>query len=179
MNLEQLKQKLNSLSDGLKNEIKNAVVLPASLKLLANFKNRIFKDGKDSNEQELGSYSTKPTYASKTNFANKSGFKNIGKTGNKIKTMYLGGGYKQFREIQGRSTKKNLDLTGSLRSSVQLGVKENEIVLGITSQKESLKARGNEWRLNKDVFKLSRTEIEEYKKDTINGVEKLIKKLLK
>lgn len=179
MNLEELSKKLLSLQSNLQSEFKAIVMVPASLKLLANFKNRIFKDGKDSNESDLGGYSTKPTYKNKKDFVNKSGFKDIGKTGKKIKTMYLGGGYKQFREVQGRSAKKNLDLTGSLRSSVQLGVKQSEIVLGITDRKESLKARGNEWQLNKNVFSLSKNEIKEYKEDIEKETQKLIKKLLK
>lgn len=76
--------------------------------------------------------------------------------------MYLPGGYRELRQIQGRQTSYvNLDYTGSLRTSLETSVQNNSVVLGIVSGSDSdniAKRYGLEARYGKPIFSVSREE---------------------
>lgn len=81
----------------------------ATINLEADMRVRIFDESEDKNGGGLGSYSTKAAYFGKKQFAVQGAFKGQGKNPKVIKekppkTMYLEGGYKELRAIQGRPT---------------------------------------------------------------------------
>lgn len=87
----------------------------ASKDALALQSRRIFVDGQKTDGGPLGAYSTVPMTASPKSLP-KAGNQR-GKTGNKTKTSYYAGGYRELRQQQGReSAFVNLRLSNSLQS---------------------------------------------------------------
>lgn len=152
--------KLQQFNKAFETKIKQRLLIVSNEALRGSMLKRIFEEGLDSNDTRIGNYSTKPMYASRDAFVKKSAFKGKGKVRAKTKTMYLDGGYSQFRQVQGRDTSKvNLDLTGDLRSSIQTVKNGNIIEIGITSDFASKKGRGNERRFNKEILKPSTSDL--------------------
>lgn len=202
MTLQEYQQKLLELRKGVSEEVTERIVVLSANALLANIKNRIQRDGKDSNGKKMSAYSTKPTYATRNEFVRKSSFKPIGKNGFKgerlvrsknytavtqkngkeklvrdktydvvkikPKSMFLKGGYKELRDIQGMDTSvKNLTYSGDFMLSYVLGVKGNEVLIGLNNR-ESIKIKeGQEKRNGGAILKGTQKEIAEYKKDIV------------
>jgi len=82
------------------------------------------------------------------------------------KTMYLQGGYKELRDIQGlRTDIMNLYYRGDLINSYQMQKQAQSVLLGLTSEKEALKRHGLEDRFG-NIFYASQEETEAYIKRT-------------
>jgi len=191
MELEAFISKLESLkTEVLENVMFNASI-PAMNLTLAKFENRIFKDGKDSNGNDLSAYSNKKGYYTKEQFVKKGAFKS------KKKTMKIERGYEELRSIQGRSTKKNLDYTGSLRSGIKLRFDRDkmESIIGIDASEyennskrkskseknkisESKKAKYLEEQEGTKIFTLSEQEVETLKNNLEKGVAYELKILI-
>jgi hypothetical protein len=150
-------------------EVQQSSIQTAMFTLQADYLQRIFKEGEDSDNNKIGQYSTKPFYAGKGNSqVRSSSIKPKGKNGEtkfkngkQRKTQYMAGGYKEFRSVVGRqNTKVDLALTFALRGSIQVGIGSNGSTLSFNSDKELAKARGNEKRFNKTIFDASRVELD-------------------
>lgn len=113
--------------------------------LEADYKKRIFQDGKNEQGSDIGTYSTTPTYVSilgskkrTGSQVDNSGLKGIGKTGqtkrkdgSPHKSMYLPQGYSEYRSVVGRqNTKVDFNLTGNLQRQIGVGTTDTSIVLG-------------------------------------------------
>jgi hypothetical protein len=158
---------------------------------------RIFVEGIGGDGAKIGQYSTKPMLASKEQFVKESAFKQSfvdpdtgaivdspmdgdkafwltfknKKTGVKNKKatplMFLGGGYKEFKKIQGRESNfVNLKLTNNLNfdftNSLTL---EGDIYMTGTKRKEN--SDKVEWmsdKYGKETFKLTKEEKELFTK---------------
>jgi hypothetical protein len=182
--------KMKELLDKSTQNVVRQVMVPAANEMLAEIKNRIQIDGKNSvgSKIGLGMYSTKPIYASKKSFVSKGGFAPQGKNreykastskktgeqtlkltavskknGDKArKTMYLPGGYKQFREIQGRPVNViNETLSGDTMLAYQQQVRDKDILQGFTTVKSSKIRQGQEKRFGQ-VFRPSQDELKEF-----------------
>jgi len=159
MTFEDVAAKAQEQKDKYVEQIADRVLFAATLSLKADFIERIFNKGLDSNDAKIGTYSTKPAYFSKEQFARQGAFVGQGKGGAnpKAKSMYLKGGYDELRRIQGRSTPdKNESYTGSLSLNVAAGI-ITEGVYGVylTSPKESAKRKGIEKQEGKPIFSIS------------------------
>lgn len=164
--IKKLQDLVLTLNDG--ELIAKRVGIPAALAVEADYKERIFKDGKDSKEGNIGKYSTKPFYAGAKNLTGlpKGKFKPVGKNGRSRfnngkpkKSRYLPKGYKEFRERAGRQSKKvDLNLTGASERSIKTGLRGDKVVLGFTSKERFDILRGNEKRFKKDILTLSKSE---------------------
>lgn len=141
---------LNKIADKLDSEIPSIAVLAVMVELEALHKKRIFDNGLNSNNEPIGEYSTDPGYFSKEEFIRKAAFKQQGKkntgkfkNGKERKSMFLTGGYSEFRKIQGRQNDfMNAKYSGSGERSIG-NVKENgAVVYGIRDKKEAEKMRG-------------------------------------
>lgn len=179
LNLNQFSNLVQRFRTEFPQTFKTRLVEVSKVALMGKMIERIFEDGLDSKDSVIGSYSTKPMYAPKGIFVKASAFKPKGKKSSKNKTMLLEGGYKQFREIQGRPTDKvNLDLSSDLRSSIQLVSDDNTVVIGISNKVNSNKARGNEKRFKKRIFSPSPNDIEYFKEKLGLEARQIIKEIL-
>jgi hypothetical protein len=138
------------------------------LDLIADFKDRIFLNGQDSDNSPIGSYSTKPIYVSVpgTSQVKSSGLKARGKAAKKgqrnqgkfkngkdRKSMYIPGGYSEYRKLVRRfNDKVYLSLTGSLEGDIAIGDSGGNITMAFTTDKQKEIASGNETRFGKTIF---------------------------
>lgn len=124
---------------------KDRALILAINQLEADYKTRIFSDGRNSSGASIGAYSTKPTYVSiagaqarygsqiKTSALTPKGKNGSGKfkNGNTKKSQYFDDGYSGFRAQVGRQTSKvDLNLTGNLQNQIVSGVSERGVALG-------------------------------------------------
>ena len=132
---QHLSEKLRSL------KIAEEIVYPVATATMDKMRQRLFQTGTQGDGSKTGNYSTEPIYASKSQFKNTGGFSPTGKKGTQKttvsyktksgkvrtkkvaiksdhterKTMYLPGGYKEFRHVQGMETGfVNLQYSGDL-----------------------------------------------------------------
>lgn len=128
------------------------------------FKRRVFNAGQAESGSPIGTYSSAPAYFSREQFVKKSAFKPQGKGGKGkkgAKSMYLPGGYAQFRQVQGyQSTYVDAQLSGSLMTSLVVGQGENGPAFGFVAASEVKKARGIEKQKGKEIFIPGEAEIE-------------------
>lgn len=170
MTIDEYIQKLQNLSSSAINDAREEVYIRGGNFLLANIKNRIQREGKDSTGSVMPGYSTKPSYFNRDQFVRKSSFSPKGKSGEKTfktgrerRSMYLENGYKELREIQGRQTqKRDLTYSGDLMLSYVLGTIENGIVLGFNQEKQSKKRKGLEDKNGGGIFYGTSEEIKEF-----------------
>lgn len=176
---------------GNEKEILNRCALPAAKEFEGVYKKRVFVMGLDTKGRKIGSYSTKAFYVGKASKSliglPKSKFtpqgkngKSTFKNGRKKKTRYLKNGYKEFRERAGRQSKTvDLNLSGSLFTSMQIGIKGDKINFGFTDPKSVQKAIGNERRFRRVIFTPSQNELQVFAGAATREVQKLIKDILK
>lgn len=177
MTPEQYIQKLKDLATTVKQKAIESIMIPAANELLANVKNRIFLDGKNSAGQQIGTYSTRKMYAGINQFVKRSSFKPGPRKG--AKTMRLDGGYKQLRSIQGRDVAKmNYEYSGGTSLAYQQQVRQNEILQGMTTELASKIRQGLEAKRGK-AFSPTQQEIDEYNKNVAIDTQELIRKTLR
>jgi len=166
---------MNELLQG----VSASAYLPAVNELLAEVKNRISRDGKNTAGGKTGDYSSKPMYASKKQFVRTGSFKPIGKTGRKTKsTMYLAAGYKQLRQIQGRDTSAvNETYSGATMASYQISVHETDIVTGMTDKRAAAIRAGQEKKFGK-IFAAGQAELTAYAVNVAEIQAELITKIM-
>ena len=76
MSIDEYSVLLERLKDELSTQnLAEDIMLPAANRLLATIKNRIIRDGLDSEGQQIGNYSTKSMYATQDKFFKKSAFR--------------------------------------------------------------------------------------------------------
>jgi len=195
--LEQLK------ADAETQNLSESVMLPAANRLLGTIKNRIVRDGLNSNNQKIGDYSTTPIYVSKEQFVKKGSFKPLGKGGfkgeriverklksgaikrsikkTKPQTMYLENGYKQLREIQGMDISKiNLKYSGDLIiNNYKIATKgKTTILLGITTEEDAKKREGLEARFGA-ILSGTKEELKVYEDEVFKRYVKVLDAQLK
>ena len=146
---------------------------------LAKRSKRIFTDGKNSANGNIGQYSTKPLYINPNKSPKK--FSPIGKTGNKVfksgkkagqphKTKYFDTGFKQFRgEIGRQSNFVNLNLFGNLKSNFEnnsrgqatpIKVSNLEYIVGL-DRENALKKSGLTEKYG-EIFDLTNDELKDF-----------------
>lgn len=191
--LKDLIAKYKDLSKELaqKAKLSETVTIVAVKAVEVFYKQRIFKDGKDSNGAQIGDYSVIPFYINPQSpnllGVKKGGLKPIGKTGqtkfkngNPHKTAYLANGYKELRQKTGRqSAKVDLNLSGSLSASIRTGRRGAFVVLGYTNAQKALVMQGNEKRFKKNISALSQKEQQTYRAAARAELERLVQQVLK
>lgn len=156
------------------------VVVPAANEMLAKVKNRIALDGKNTQGAQIGQYSTRSAYFGIEQFDKKSSFKPQGKGGKnkQAKTMYLGGGYSELRQIQGKPVDKmNMNYTGSTLAHYQQTSDERQVLQGFTTEKSALIRQGQEKKRG-NIFAPTKEEIAAFNVNVRNEVENLQTKIL-
>jgi hypothetical protein len=153
---------------------KDRALILAINQLEADFKTRIFTEGRKPSGAAIGSYSTKETYVSiagaqakygsqiKTSALTPKGKNGSGKfkNGNTKKSQYFDDGYAGFRAQVGRQTSKvDLNLTGNLQNQIVSGTSENGVALGYLDSGSEQLAKNLEAKYG-EVFTPSDDEVE-------------------
>ena len=150
--------RLSEIAKNLDEKMPSLIATQSMIELEAEWKDRIFVRGTMYDGSKIGEYSTKPTYYTKDAFIRQSAFKPQGKTskdskfknGKQRKSMFLQGGYSEFRGIQSRQNQfVDLDFSSSMRGAFRVYKFGNEVVFGNASTVENLKVQGNEDRYGK------------------------------
>ena len=144
MGFEVLSERLAEIARNLDEQFPTTIAMQSMIELQGEWLDRIAR-GENSDNQPIGVYSTKANYFSKDKFARAKAFKPIGKTGKKTKTtMYLQGGYNQFRDINQRETPEvNLKFSGSMLGAFRVYKFGSEVVFGNADALEHKKVEGN------------------------------------
>lgn len=184
MTLEDYQKSLARLTLDAVNQAREIAYVSAANKLLATIKNRIQRQGVDSNGAKMSAYSTKPYYAQRNSFVKRGSFKAGGKSVNGRKnkknprTMFLKDGYKQFREIQGRQTgHRDLTLSGQTMLNYVMGVNDGKVLLGFDTDRSSKIRKGHEKRNGGNIYYASQDELNEFNEDVTKNEEKIILKV--
>lgn len=180
---EQFEQKIKDKARSLK--MAEQIVYPVATATLDMFRQRLFGKGINGDGSKTGSYSTEPMYASKEQFKNTSGFKPRGKNakatasgklkkgekkkadGSQRKTMYLPGGYKELRQVQGYETAfVNLQYSGDLFTDyTKLYVQKDKVVAKVSREINRKKIDGLTEHFGPSTFKHTKEEREFFKKE--------------
>ena len=151
MSFEPLIERLNEIAAELDKQVPDVALVQSFNELQADFLQRVFVDGEDSDNKKLGNYSTKESYYSRSKFIQQAKFKPQGKGGQTEfktvtrprKTMYIETGYKGLRDLQGRPVDKvNLDYTGSLKRAYRVFKFGNSVLFGQNDEMEHKKIKG-------------------------------------
>jgi len=160
---EQFQKKIDNKIRSLK--VVEIVTFPVATKMLQLFTNRLFDSGVDGSGSQIGSYSSKEMYASKSAFRNAGSFNGVGKTGKKRKSMYLPGGYRQLKSIQGlESNFVNLTYRGDLRRGLKLYTQGDTVSIKVVGLNEK-KVSGLIDRYGKETFSHTKEEKEYFAKE--------------
>jgi hypothetical protein len=145
MSFELLSERLQEIARNLDDKMPDIIATQSMVELQGEWLDRIALYGKNSDNKDIGTYDKKPEYFSKSKFIRKAAFKPIGKTGKKTKsTMFLQGGYNQFRDIQDRETPNvNLKFSGSMLGAYRVYKMGNEVLFGNADLLEHKKTEGN------------------------------------
>lgn len=197
--LAQYGKNLQNLVNSLSGDLTEQMIVPPASRLLGNIKNRVQRDGKNSQGQNIGQYSEKAMYANRKQFKKTGAFKAQGQNGfkgekvvtkgkgkNKTysiskstpKSMYLQHGYKQLRDIQGMPTDiVNFTYRGDLLLDYKMVASNQKVLLGLSSEKQVKKRKGLEAKFG-EVLPAMKSEIREYVEE-VNEIhtELIIKKL--
>lgn len=159
---------LNSYHNMLTNLISNTstlkerlLVLPAN-ELVAEIDYRITQTGIGTDGAKIADYSKKKSWATKSSFDNQENFKpKTTKSGRVRTSVTLEEGYYELRKIQSyRVDFMNLERTGAGIKNIKVGSEtERKVSIGFTDLKQSIKFRGNEDRLNKQILNPTAGEI--------------------
>jgi len=156
------------------------VTFPIATEMLRLYTNRIFDEGVNGNDAQIGKYSTKEMYASKSAFKNAGGFKGVGKRpkkkGKVNKSMYLPGGYKQLKSIQGlESSFVNLTYRGDLRRGLKLVTVGDAVEIKVAGINEK-KVSGLKDKYGAATFNHTKEEKEFFKKEVGRKITEYLSK---
>lgn len=176
---KKIEDKIRSLN------VADKIVFPVATAMLDKMRQRLFQQGISGDGNKTGNYSTTPMYASKSAFVG-GGFSPRGKNAKKTasgklakgsknkkdgavrKSMYLAGGYKELRQVQGKETAfVNLQYSGLLFTDFSKLVVEGDTVIAKVGTKES--ADKLSWlsdKYGKETFKHTKEEKAFFVKET-------------
>lgn len=151
---------INDINKLLRND---RVMIAATNSVLVEQKKRIFQQGKASNEQRIGVYSTKPISISRKNQA-----RNVGKT-------YFKGGYQEYKGLTGKGSNfvnlRNTDQMMMDLSTFVLG--KGEYGIGFNNDFNADKRDWMEDKYRKDIFSTTSKEDNLFEKVVVFELEKI------
>lgn len=171
---QHLSEKLRSL------KIAEEIVYPVATATMDKMRQRLFQTGTQGDGSKTGNYSTEPIYASESQFKNTDKFRPQGKNakktangklkkgqknkkdGSERKTMYLPGGYKELRHVQGMETGfVNLQYSGDLFTDfTKLTIVKDSVVTKTSREINKDKIEGLTKKYGQSLFKHSNEELE-------------------
>lgn len=204
---EQFQKKIEAKMRSL--NVAKTIVFPVATAMQDKMRLRIFENGVNGSNEQIGTYSTTPIYANKLAFDNTSGFKPQGKNaktvertkksfkfnyetgtsgtitktkyktlakgsgkfanGKQRKSMYLAGGYRQLRQIQGKESSfvnfKYRTAGGLFTDFTKLKIEKDSVVSTVGSSLSSDKLKWLSAKYGKDTFQHTKEEREFFKKE--------------
>lgn len=100
------------------------------------------------------------------------------------KTMYLPGGYKELRNLQGKPIDKtNENYSGQTNLDFQLGQEPNAVVIGFVTERSSKIRKGQEQGTSKmkgkgDIWKPTKEELDKYQTTVVEEINQLTAHIL-
>jgi hypothetical protein len=166
-----LSERLEILSEVVNNDnTARRISQVAAIQVIAEYKQRIFFNGLDSNGSAIGQYSVNPFYINPLSLTTVSagGIKPEGKNGNTVfkngnphKTKYLTQGYRQLRDLTGRQSETvDLNFSGSLFQSIKVTESGLNSAITYTNDEMANIMEFNEDRFSKDISTVSTDERE-------------------
>lgn len=143
-------------------EIARRISNVAANEVIADYKERIFVFGEDSNNNQIGTYSTNPFYINPLTLIGvaaddvkplegKTG-KKVFASGKKHVTKYLPQGYKQLRELTDRGSQKvDLNFSGSMFLSIKIENDGLNAVIRFTDDRSAQIMEAQEIRFGKTI----------------------------
>lgn len=157
-------ERIHQIGTNLDSMMPDVIATAIFGELEAMYKRRIFDNGLKSDGSQIGEYSNKPIYVGKDEFVRKAAFKPHGKPDangkkrTKNKTMFIAGGYSEFRSIQGRETNHiNFKYSGSEERAFKTMKFGNAALFGNTDLNESIKIESQQEKFG-NTFELSEGE---------------------
>lgn len=145
----------------------------AAFQVIAEYKQRIFFDGLNTDGGQIGTYSGNPFYINPNSDAlvgvPTSGIKPVGKYGQTVfkngkphKTKYLSGGYAELRDLTGRqSAYVDLNFSGSLFNSIKVTEISGVSYISYTNAEMANIMAGQEARRFMTISQVSQQEREQ------------------
>ena len=183
MTPQELDKKLDDVISDIQGTPFGNIMAQIGQDALVTIRERVINTGVDADGQAYSAYSSKPMLSGCKNFINKSacpaGSKAKRKTlnwvtlkkGDKNVRLYeIEGGYKEFRELNGRQTGHvDFSLSGRMWQNIKVVSKNDEHNAGVTriaatTDEDKAKLAGNTERRT-DILKLSVTEINQLSED--------------
>lgn len=128
---------------------------------------RIVNNGLNTNGNQIGKYSTKPTFVGRKSFRTKGAADRFFKSKpawrriNGYNVALLPGGYKNIREREGNQTRfVDLFFSGTMMRDYAVEAVGAAVVFGFRNPVNGLKMRGNEKRFGADIISLGPDEIQ-------------------
>lgn len=166
--------------------ITERLLITAGNAMLASLKGRIFDDGLATNMQKISDhYRWQKKKYTREDFQGVKGSRfnanttiKDRQTGKEEPAMFIPDAYEGFRRLAGRQTNYvDLELTGSLKNSIQLGKSGSNVVIGITSKFQSDKRKEIENGIyKKDIFKPSEPDKQEFRSAILKEIKFLLTK---
>ncbi|WP_312208277.1 hypothetical protein [Empedobacter sp.] len=156
MEIQDYINRIQYLKDSLPEQLNENVYPEIAESITTSYRNRIFTKGLDSNENEIGEYSTKTINVTEQQFIKKSAFVPTSKKG---KSMTLKNGYKELKQVQGlKSDSVNLLYSGELKNSIKYKNLKNGFIIGFNSTENAEKSEKLENKYGKIIFQFSNEE---------------------
>lgn len=191
MTFEQYNKNLNGVIRDLQTGAHGEVMLDMALNALTMIKQRVQQKGVDADGQKYKPYSTKPMLIGSKSFIQKSAAAALLGSAKKRKELewvtvnghrlaILPGGYKKFREIQGRQTAYvDFTFTGNMWKDINVISKTTDhqkgvAIIGARNKKYKDVLAGNTARKG-DILDLSHQELEKLRQSYNLGVLKIFR----
>jgi len=161
MDIGQYHDFLSRLVTESANLAEGLLTIPAN-EMIASIDNRITQEGRDTNNEKIGDYSTKKSWATIEDFDNQANFKpEQRKDGTGLRrSITLEEGYMELRRIQGyRVDRVVLERTGAGIKNIKQSYSDGTTEIGFTDAQESVKFRGYEEFHDKSVLAPTTEEI--------------------
>lgn len=181
MTPEELNNAFDRVIDDIQADGMGRIMVAIGESALVTIKERIIKSGTDADGQMYRPYSTKPMLSGCKNMLKGSCEKVVGskekrrdlkwvtldkldKSGKKIRLFTIPGGYRQFREINGRQSGfVDFSFSGRMWANIKIKSQNSEhnsgiVRIGATTKEDKDKLSGNTER-RADILKLSKSEL--------------------
>ena len=156
--------KWRKLKADLKRDSGREILEAPASEMMQAIKTRVFEQGTTTDGEQMQEYSSRPFTFLRKDFINKSAFSGQGDS------MFLPGGYKQLREIQGLQTSFiDLKYSGRFRADYKMRTSANKVFFMLASNRATRLRFTHEIRFGQ-FLEANQMEIDAYSKIVVDFV---------